>query len=254
MARGPSGGTPAPDAAPAPRGLLRRRPRSGAPKKQGRLAQLKAVFVMTRRSDRALPWWMLLAFAGPVLAGYLVGLAVGHPWYALVLAAPTGVLGATFVLARRAERAAYAQIAGQPGATGAALSSLKRGWSVEQEPVAVDARTQDLVFRAVGRPGVVLVTEGPLPRVNRLAEAERKKTSRLLPNVPVHVMHAGDDPDQVPLRKLSGKLGRMRPSLTKSEVSEVSRRLRALGGVRPPIPKGVDPTRVRPDRKAMRGR
>ncbi|MFN0282365.1 MAG: DUF4191 domain-containing protein [Kineosporiaceae bacterium] len=254
MARGSSRSAPVPDAAPARRGLLRRRPKDGVPKKQGRLSQLRDVFRMTRRSDRALPWWMLLGFTGPVVLGYLVGLAIGHPWYLLVLAVPTGVLAATFILARRAERAAYAQIAGQPGATGAALSSLRRGWNVDQEPVAVDARTQDLVFRAVGRPGVVLVTEGPLPRVNRLAEAERKKTARLLPNVPVHVMHAGDGSDQVPLQKLSGKLGRMRPSLTKTEVSEVSRRLRALGGVRPPIPKGVDPTRVRPDRKAMRGR
>lgn len=256
MARGSASSTPAPDGAPARRGLFRRRRAAadGTPKKPGRLAQLRAVFTMTRKADPATPWWMLLGFAGALLVGLLIGWAVGHPWYVLVLAAPIGILAATFILARRAERAAYSQIAGQPGATGAALSSLRRGWSVDAEPVAADPRTQDLVFRAVGRPGVVLVTEGPLPRVNRLAEAERKKTARLLPGVPVHVLHAGDGEDCIPLRKLSGKLGRMRPSLTKNEVSEVSRRLRALGGVRPPIPKGVDPMRVRPDRRAMRGR
>ena len=256
MARGSSSSTPAPDGAPARRGLFgRRKGADGTPKKQGRLAQIRAVFTMTRRADPVTPWWMLLGFTVPVLVGLLIGWSIGHPWYVLILAVPIGVLAATFILARRAERAAYSQIAGQPGATGAALSSLRRGWNVEQEPVAVDARTQDLVFRAVGRPGVVLVTEGPLPRVNRLVDAERKKTARIMgPNVPVHVLHAGDGEGQVPLQKLSSKMGRMRPSLTKNEVSEVARRLRALGGVRPPIPKGVDPMRVRPDRRAMKGR
>ena len=46
----------------------------------------------------------------------------------------------------------------------------------------------------------------------------------------------------------------MKPVLTKDEASAVNKRLKALGGIRPPVPKGVDPTRARIDRKAMRGR
>ena len=46
----------------------------------------------------------------------------------------------------------------------------------------------------------------------------------------------------------------MRPAITKAEVSEVAKRLRALGAARLPIPKGVDPMRARPDRKAVKGR
>ena len=89
-------------------------------------------------------------------------------------------------MARRAERAAYAQLAGQPGAAGAALQNLRRGWNVEQEPVAVDPRTQDLVFRAVGRPGVVLRHRGPAAARQPAGRAERKRISRVLvPNVPV---------------------------------------------------------------------
>lgn len=42
--------------------------------------------------------------------------------------------------------------------------------------------------------------------------------------------------------------------LTNAEISEVNKRLRALHTARMPVPKGVDPTRMRPDRKAMRGR
>jgi hypothetical protein len=46
----------------------------------------------------------------------------------------------------------------------------------------------------------------------------------------------------------------MKPVLTKAEVAAVNKRLKALGGMRPPLPAGVDPNRVRMDRKAMRGR
>jgi Domain of unknown function (DUF4191) len=220
----------------------------------GRIAQIRAVFTMTRKSDPAVVWWMLGALIGSVAVGYLIGLALGHPIYVSVLGLMVGILLAVVIMGRRAEAAAFTQIGGQKGATGYALRGLRRGWNVEEQPVAVDPRTQDLVFRAIGRPGVVLVTEGPLPRVNKLVDTERKRLNRVLPDVPVTIINAGDDEGQVPLRKLSRTLMRKRPVLTKNEVSEVAKRLRALGAARLPIPKGVDPTRMRPDRKATRGR
>ena len=64
----------------------------------------------------------------------------------------------------------------------------------------------------------------------------------------------GDAEGQVPVRKLASKLTRMKPVLTKEEVSAVNKRLKSLGGLRPPIPAGMDPMRARVDRKAMRGR
>jgi F0F1-type ATP synthase assembly protein I len=224
------------------------------PKKQGRLSQLRAVFSMTRRSDPAAVWWMLLAFVGTVAVAFGIGYLIDHPIYVSIIGVMLGLLLAVAILARRAEGAAYAQLAGQPGAAGATLQGLRRGWNIEQQPVAVDPRTQDMVFRVVGRPGVVLVTDGPVPRVNRLAEQERKRLARVLPNVPIAIVNAGDGPDQVPLRKVSRTLTRMRPALTKGEVSEVAKRLRALGAAKLPIPKGVDPMRARPDRKATKGR
>ncbi len=228
---------------------------SGKPAKQGRIRQLRAVFTMTREADPAVVWWMLLALVGTLVVGYGIGVAIGHPVYLMILTVPLSVLLALIVMARRAERAAYARFAGQPGASAMAFQNLRRGWNVEQEPVAIDPRTRDLVFRAVGRPGVVLVTEGPSNRAGRLAEAERKRIARVLgPNVPVTVLNCGDAEGQIPLRKLGSHMMRMKPAITKNEVSEVAKRLRALGGVRPPIPKGIDPTRARPDRRATRGR
>ena len=226
-----------------------------APAKQGRIKQIRDVFAMTRKVDKAVVWWMLLAFVGTLAFGWLLGLAFYNPIFTTVLSVPLALMVALLVMSKRAERAAVAHIAGRPGAVGASLGNLRRNWNVEQEPVAVDPRTQDMVFRAVGRPGVVLVTEGPLPRVNRLAESERKRLNRVLgESVPVTIVNAGDGEGQIPLRKVGRVVMRKKPVLTKSEVSVVAKRLRALGGVRLPIPKGIDPTRTRPDRKATRGR
>jgi hypothetical protein len=225
------------------------------PAKQGRLAQLRAVYRMTRRQDPAVIWWMLLTLAAAMAVAFLIGVLISKAIYVTVLGALVGIMLATLVLARRAERAAFNQLSGQPGASLATLQNVKRGWSIEDKPVAVDPRTQDLVFRAVGRPGVLLVTEGPLPRVNRITEQEHKRVNRVLGSeVPVTVLHTGDGQGQVPLRKLRGAVLKLRPKLTKAEVAEVSKRLRALGAAKPPIPKGIDPLRMRPDRKSTRGR
>jgi hypothetical protein len=228
---------------------------SKPPAKQGRLKQLWAVFTMTRQADPSVVWWMLLTLVGTVAVSFLIGLLSGHPYFTMVLGIPLGLTLALIVMARRAEKAAYARFAGQPGASSMALQNLRRGWVVEESPVAVDPRTQDVVFRAIGRPGVVLVAEGPSQRAAKLADVERKRITRVLgANVPVVVILCGDGDGQMPLRKISGHLTRLKPAITKDEVSEVAKRLRALGGLRPPIPKGVDPTKARPDRRATRGR
>ncbi len=211
---------------------------------------------MTVRADPATKWWMLLAVGGPILLGVVIGLLTDHWIYFPLLGIMVGVLAGMFLLGRRAERAAYVSLEGQKGAAGAALSSIRRGWTVDQEPVAVEARNQDMVFRAVGRAGIVLVGDGPPTRVRKLLEGERRKVARVAPNVPVHLFTVGDGggEGEVPLRKLASRVQRLKPTLTKQEVAAVSKRLRALGGVRAPVPQGVDPLRARPDRRAMRGR
>lgn len=226
------------------------------PAKRRWYRQLWDVYGMTRRHDPRITLWMLLGFVGVLAVSVAVGLLLNAAlWYVLLLAIPTAALVALIILGRRAEHAAYAQIEGQPGAAAAALSTLRRGWSVENEPVAVDPRTQDMVFRVVGRPGVFLVSEGPPARVGRLLEAERRKVTRVLPNVPVHLVQLGDGEGQVPLTRLTRTVQKTKGGkLTPSETAEVSKRLRALGTGRPPIPRGIDPMRARPDRRGMRGR
>ncbi len=217
------------------------------------MKQVAEVFQMTRRNDPSAVWFMLLAFVGIIAVGLLIGLLIDNVITLMIIAIPLAFLAAIFILSRRAERAAFSQIEGKPGAAGAALSVLRRGWILQEQPVAVNPRTQDAVFRVIGRPGVVLVTEGPSSRVKQLIDGEKRKMARIIPNVPVHVIETGRDDRQVPLAKLPKNVQKLKKTLTKQEVHAVDKRLTALG-TKLPIPKGVDPFKARPDRKAMRGR
>jgi Domain of unknown function (DUF4191) len=226
------------------------------PKKQRWYKQLWQVFQMTRESDPAITWILLGIFLGIIAIGVVVGLALSALIFWLLLSIPFAALAAMFVLSRRVEKAAFSQIEGKTGATVAALRSIRSGWTFPEEPAAFDPKTQDLVFRGVGRAGVVLVGEGPAPRINKLLEAERKRTARVVGGAPVTLLQMGNGEGQIPLRKLPRAVQRLKGEkrLTKAEVAEVNKRLTALGGAKLPMPKGVDPTRARPDHKGMRGR
>jgi hypothetical protein len=224
-----------------------------AGKGPGPFAQMKQVYQMTKKSDPNITWILLLVALAVVLVFLVIGLLIGNWITFTIIGIPVGVLVAMIVLSRRAEKAAFGQIEGQTGAAGAALSTLRRGWIVEEQPVAMNPRSQDLVFRALGKPGVVLVTEGPSQRVNSLVNQERKKLNRVAPNVPVHVVKAGNDEGQVPLKKITKSLKKLDKTLTMQEVHAVNNRLASLGqGL--PVPKGVDPMKARPDRRGLRGR
>ncbi len=247
MANSPDSSSSSPASDAPKRGLFSRKPKEAKAKKPSRLKQIGEVFQMTRRHDPMVPWLMLLAFLGVVAVSFLVGFLLDNWITGLIIGIPLGVLAATLILSRRAERAAFAQIEDQPGASGAALGTLKRGWITEDQPVAVNPRTQDAVFRAIGRPGVVLVSEGPSNRVKPLVDAERKRLARILPNVTIHVIESGRGEGQVPLSQIAKKMNKLKGELTKTEVSAVSKRISSLGG-RLPIPKGIDPYKARPTR------
>lgn len=235
-------------------------------KKPGRFAEIRQAYSAIKTLDAKIGWAMLLAalvtFAVIVGFGFLLGGL--WRWYLIIIAIPAALLAAVFVMNRRGNKAMYGALEGQAGAAGAALQSVgKRGWYASTEPVAVDAnraaKPSDLagaamVFRALGRPGVVLIGEGPKPRALKLLKAEEKKINRVAPGVPVHLWVIGDGDDEVKVSKISSKLTRMRPVLTKAEASVVNKRLKSLGGIRTGVPAGMDPTRARVDRKAMKGK
>lgn len=146
--------------------------------------------------------------------------------------------------------AMYKQVEGKIGSAYAVISQIKRGWVFSEEPIAVN-RHQDLVWQLVGRPGVVLVSEGPSSRVRSLLNNEQKRIRRTVQNVPVTFIEVGRGEGQVPLTKLNSKLRRLKKVLTKQEVPAVANRLNAIRNRTAPVPKGVDPYNTRAHRKAQ---
>lgn len=225
-------------------------------KEPGRIRQMWDVLQMTRRYDPSVTWLLALTALLPILAALVLGFVLTPPQnnvFGFVLFVIVGLLTAVLlfliVLGRRAERAAYSQIAGQPGAVGAVLkSSLRGGWIGSEMPVKVSPKTQDAVYRAVGRGGVVLIGEGPKSRTQRMLEDESRSVTRFLANVPVSYLYVGPDADSTPLHKLPAAIRRHRGALRKQEVLAVNNRLKSLGKNQLPIPKGIDPTRVRAPR------
>lgn len=221
------------------------------------MKQMWQVFQMTRRYDPSAQWLMLLAFLGPIVISLGLALWLGEGngliialW--IISGVLAGLLLALVILGRRAERAAYSQIDGQPGAVGAVLrSGLRGGWVGNEMPVAVNGKTQDAVYRAVGRGGVVLISEGPQSRTKRMLDDEQRKVARVLPNVPITQVSVGHEEGSVPLYKLAATLRKTKRSLTKPEVLAVSNRLNSLQSSLP-IPKGIDPMKVRAQRGKMR--
>lgn len=237
----------------APRGAAEK------PKKEpGRLKQMLEVFKYTQSVDKATAPLMIGAIVLSIVVFVLLSwLVFDSPWYGVFLGLAVGVLVAMIILARRAERAAFERIKDQPGAALAAMQSIRRGWNVSEEPVQIDPRSQKMLFRASGRPGIVIVAEDASNLSLKLIEKERRAIGRVLPHdeVPIHQIVVGDGEGQVPLHKLPSHMTRLKRTLTKDEAAQVTKRLAALQrSIRQAVPKGVDPMRARPNRKAMRGR
>ena len=101
------------------------------------------------------------------------------------------------------------------------------------------------------------MAEGPTGRLQRPVADEQKILRRILSTVPVHVINVGMDEGQTRLMDLWPTISKLptKPTrLTDAEISQVSKRLSSLSTKGLPIPKGIDPAKARPDRRAMRGR
>src|SRR5918996_6377095 len=221
-----------------------------AEKKPGRIAQIKSTYRMARRSDRWIGWTtlgaILLTLGVFVVLGFVLDQRILYP----VMGLPMALLVGALIFGRRAERAAYAQIEGQPGAAVAALGTLRRGW--DTTPVVATNRHQDVVHRAGGRPGVVLVGEGTSAgRVANLLAQERRRHARVVGEVPVVDIIVGTDEGQVPLRRLAKHVMKLPRSLRPAEVTELRSRLRALGTQPLAMPKGPLPRGMKIPRGGM---
>ena len=176
------------------------------------------------------------------VSGIALGALFGHPTYAAFIGLPFAIMIALFFFTNQAGTAAYASIEGQAGAAASVLMAIRKGWTTTAA-VSV-SRSQDMVHRSVGRAGIVLVGEGG-PGVRYLLSEERKKTERFTPGVPITEIIVGDGDGQVKLRKLQKRLRKLKKKISIAQMREVRNRLKAVGGMSLPIPKGPLPKNVK---------
>lgn len=228
------------------------------PDQPGRFKQLLQAFRLVRQRDKLIGLKLLGIFVLVAGVVFVVLALLLHWLYGIVIGVPSGLLVTMIYFGRRAERAAYAQFEGQPGAAAAGLSVLKRGWNVK--PGIAFTKQQDMVHRVVGRPGIVLVGEGNPNRIRSLLASEKKKHARIADEVPIYDLICGEGEGEISVRKISKAVMKLPRNLKPADVTDVLQRLRALDAMRPqvPMPKGPMPTNPRAAkaaaRQAMRGR
>jgi len=213
-------------------------------------------FTFVRKNDPFfLPAFIVLfvLFSGTGLTlGFLGGSTTSHI-YSNVLATLLLVLAVLTLLIRRIDKAVFNQAEGTPGGSVAALRSIRRGWKFEEEPIEMGSKGKGLVFIGVGKGGVALIAEGGQAAVRPL-QATRARLRKIVPGAPILEFHVGPGPQGLSLRQLVKAIKKSKKLLSKRERSAIETRLHALGTMNLPIPKGLDPSKVRPDRKALRGR
>ena len=220
--------------------------KNAAPEKQSQLAVLKDAYKLVRKESPAGIIYSILIFAVVLFAGIAFGKSIGHPIYLGLISLPLAFLVAFFLFTRFANTAAFASIEGQLGAGASVLMSIRRGFVTT--PAVNVSRNQDMVHRVSGKAGIILVGEGS-QAVRSLLQDERKKMERFLSGVPVTEVIVGDNPGQVSIRKLQKHLKRLPKKLNNVQLREVRARLRSVGGLNIPMPKGPMPTNVRMPRR-----
>lgn len=215
------------------------------------LKQIGQTYKITRQTDKALPLILLLSFIGSTLPLILIAqFFLSTTFSKLIsysLGISTGLLVTVYIFGKRAEKAAYARIEGQPGAAAAVLNTLRKGWFVT--PAVAVTRNQDLVHRVIGPVGIVLVGEGSPSRVSQLLESERVKARRIAGEVPVATLISGSGEGLVPYKKLNKTIMKMGKKISPAEARELRNRFGASGASSLPIPKGAMPKGMRIPRR-----
>ena len=220
--------------------------KTGTAKKQSQLAVVKDAYRLVKKDSPLAVFWCLLVFVLILAFGVIIGYNLDHPIYAGFLSLPLAFLAAFFLFTRYANTAAFSSIEGQIGAGASVLMSIRRGFLTT--PAVNVNRNQDMVHRVSGKAGIILVGEGGFG-VKSLMQDERRKMERFLSGVPVTEVIVGDGEGQVSIRKLQKHLKKLPKKLSTVQLREVRARVKSVGGLNLPMPKGPMPTNIRMPRR-----
>ncbi|MCT9820059.1 DUF4191 domain-containing protein [Microbacterium sp. W1N] len=231
--------------------------RSTSPEKRpGFFRQLRSLVTFTKDVYPWLPWVLIAIIVVVTGLGVLVGFFIPPmAIWSIILWGVTGVmfgiLAAMITLTRLSTTAMYKKIDGMPGAAGHVLSTaLGRKWSASDTPVGVNPKTQDAVYRVVGRGGVVIIGEGSRGRLTRLVSDEKMKAQRVATGVPINVFYIGHGEGDVPIAKLASTIKALPTKIDRGTMAAVLKRIESVSQsvTSLPIPKGIDPMKARAPR------
>jgi hypothetical protein len=212
-----------------------------------RRSQLWQAFQIQRKEDKRLLPYMIGAFVLIVGASAAFGiLSGGVTGYMMIpLGIVLGALVAFLIFGRRAQKSVYRKAEGQAGAAAWALDNMRGKWRVT--PGVAATGHFDAVHRVIGRPGVIFVGEGSTNRVKPLLAQEKKRTARLVGDIPIYDVMVGDGEGEVPLSKLERHLTKLPANITIKQMDSLESRLAALGTKAGPgaMPKGPLPTQAK---------
>jgi hypothetical protein len=212
-----------------------------------RRSQLWQAFQMQRKEDKRLLPYMIGAFLLVVALSVAAGIAIGGftMYMFIVLGIVLGVLVAFIIFGRRAQKSVFTKAEGQTGAAAWALDNLKGKWRVT--PGVAATGHFDAVHRVIGRPGVIFVGEGQAHRVKPLLAQEKKRTARLIGDVPIYDIVVGNGEGEVPLAKLERHLTKLPANITVKQMDSLESKLVALGSKLGPagMPKGPLPAQAK---------
>ncbi|MCX6444327.1 MAG: DUF4191 domain-containing protein [Actinobacteria bacterium] len=219
------------------------RKKSKEPKiKKLRFQTFRDAYKVTRSVKPWITTALIITFIAVLAIGIAVGFLLNRPIYAGFVSTPLALLASMFLFTRVAGSAAYANIEGQMGAGASVLMAIRKGWTTT--PAVAVNRQQDMVHRSVGRAGIVLTGEGGFA-VRQMLQDEKRKAERFAPGVPITEVLVGDGEGQVPIRKLQKHLAKLPKKLSPHQMREVRARLKAVGGMSMPIPKGPMPKGIK---------
>jgi len=210
--------------------------------REPRFKAIRDAYAVTKSVKPWIGTLLIVIFVAVLGIGIGIGFLISHPVYVGFIALPLALLASLFIFSRIALAASYASVEGQIGAGASVLMAIRKGWTTT--PAVAVNKNQDMVHRSVGRAGIVLTAEGSIA-TRQLVQSARKDAERFAPGVPIYEIWVGDGEGQVPLRKLQKQVGKYKKSLSAHQMREVRARLKAVGGMSLPIPKGQMPKNVR---------
>jgi len=221
--------------------MFKRKKREDKVKKQ-RFQTFRDAYKVTKSVKPWIGGALFAIFILVLIIGTSLGFIFGRPVYGGFVTLPLAALATMFFFTRIAGSAAYTNIEGQLGAGASVLMAIRKGWTTT--PAIAVNKQQDMVHRSVGRAGIVLTGEGGFA-LRQMMQDEKRKSERYAPGVPIYEVYVGDGEGQVSIRKLQKHLAKLPKKLTATQMREVRARLKAVGGMSLPIPKGPMPKNVK---------